>query len=437
MIRHHALVLEINGKDKAFNNEVAMQLHKIIFSKGGHSYIFTNKKIYQSNTLSEIIKVFSKQNIICIVFNVNIYSIEELKNVRKIVINIEKGKWYCRLFEMNMKNKFQKDVCSSSTELATSIYNILVKYGIVDEYDVYSNKIYTPYKFELLLTKFPLSLIFYLRKCPFLSSIEKIQFCINDISQYLHIGKYLYRQKIVFFVSMPKSGSNWLLHMLSLVPGYYIRSPYDPSRQSYYENITPLTFNLLPNYAYTVFKQHTRYTPYNLNTILNAVGKFLVLYRDPRDVSVSWYYHFLSQKGQRHYDIYHTSTKEEGLLHAINIVCLEYLTWITEWYEIAQKHHKNIYILSYEKLHNNVKDTMKNVLEFYEIPPTVNLLNKMAATQLKKEVDVKKSLKNGITKRKGIVGDWKNNFTNIHKDYFKKNAGELLIMLGYEKDLEW
>ena len=39
--------------------------------------------------------------------------------------------------------------------------------------------------------------------------------------------------------------------------------------------------------------------------------------------------------------------------------------------------------------------------------------------------------------RKGIIGDWKNNFTDDHKKLFKKVAGQLLIQEGYEKDLEW
>jgi hypothetical protein len=39
--------------------------------------------------------------------------------------------------------------------------------------------------------------------------------------------------------------------------------------------------------------------------------------------------------------------------------------------------------------------------------------------------------------RKGIAGDWKNHFTEEDKRIFKEEAGELLICLGYEKDLDW
>ena len=39
--------------------------------------------------------------------------------------------------------------------------------------------------------------------------------------------------------------------------------------------------------------------------------------------------------------------------------------------------------------------------------------------------------------RKGVKGDWKNYFEEIHKDFFKDRYGELLIKLGYEKDYNW
>lgn len=39
--------------------------------------------------------------------------------------------------------------------------------------------------------------------------------------------------------------------------------------------------------------------------------------------------------------------------------------------------------------------------------------------------------------RKGKSGDWKNYFKEEHKNYFKQKYGNLLIKLGYEKDLNW
>lgn len=39
--------------------------------------------------------------------------------------------------------------------------------------------------------------------------------------------------------------------------------------------------------------------------------------------------------------------------------------------------------------------------------------------------------------RKGVAGDWRNAFTEGDKSVFKKEAGNLLVRLGYEKDAGW
>ena len=39
--------------------------------------------------------------------------------------------------------------------------------------------------------------------------------------------------------------------------------------------------------------------------------------------------------------------------------------------------------------------------------------------------------------RKGVAGDWRNYFSEEDRRVFKEEAGELLIRLGYEEDLDW
>ena len=41
------------------------------------------------------------------------------------------------------------------------------------------------------------------------------------------------------------------------------------------------------------------------------------------------------------------------------------------------------------------------------------------------------------TFRRGAIGDWVNHFTEGHKEAFKEVAGQLLIDLGYEGDMDW
>lgn len=41
------------------------------------------------------------------------------------------------------------------------------------------------------------------------------------------------------------------------------------------------------------------------------------------------------------------------------------------------------------------------------------------------------------TFRRGVIGDWRNHFSPAHTEAFKQIAGEALIQLGYEKDMDW
>ena len=45
--------------------------------------------------------------------------------------------------------------------------------------------------------------------------------------------------------------------------------------------------------------------------------------------------------------------------------------------------------------------------------------------------------KGSLTFRKGQIGDWQNYFTEAHRRAFKEVAGDVLVKLGYEKDMDW
>lgn len=45
--------------------------------------------------------------------------------------------------------------------------------------------------------------------------------------------------------------------------------------------------------------------------------------------------------------------------------------------------------------------------------------------------------KGSLTYRKGAAGDWRNHFTEDHRRAFKDAAGDVLIKLGYEKNMDW
>jgi hypothetical protein len=94
----------------------------------------------------------------------------------------------------------------------------------------------------------------------------------------------------------------------------------------------------------------------------------------------------------------------------------------------------------YEDLLRNTASEVKRLLEFLEVSSEEDVVRRLvnrasfeniSGGRQRGEEDPTSLV------RKGIAGDWKNVFSDKDKQIFKKEAGDLLIQLGYEKDNDW
>ena len=257
------------------------------------------------------------------------------------------------------------------------------------------------------------------------------------------LGVYKYDYSILFVDGLIKSGSSWLGNMLALVPGYNLRSINDPSNSVYNHDISHSIFSSLPKNRYSVMKLHTRYTKENFRVIKKYVQKFVIIYRDLRDVCTGRYFAVKVDPKNKLHTLYNSISREEGIAHSIETVEKHHAPWIRDWMNAASLNKDMILTLKYEDLNLDTAKTLKQVFEFFRIKPDEKLINSLAATKITKEVDLSEALKKDLpgrlrsSARKGIIGDWKNYFTEEHKKKFKAIAGDLLIKLGYEKDDKW
>jgi len=323
----------------------------------------------------------------------------------------------------------------SEEESCERLFDFLSRLGLVDDESGFFAEVTRPYPFERLLSRYPLSSLLLLKRMGF--SKRACKAFLDDSLQFFHLRRYPYDRKVLFVAGLPKSGTTWMSKLLGMIPGYYERTIYDPSRMMMFHDISSMVFELMPAYAHSVMKLHTKYSTENFEVIKDYVDKFIIMYRDLRDMTVSRYFHVVNDESHRHYQLYHQMSQEDGILHSINITGQAYVSWVKDWHEMAQAHPEMIIEVRYEELNADARGTMNKVLSFFNIAADNGLLERMAATQLKTPVNLKESLSRGDTKRKGIVGDWRNLFTQKHKDYFKEMAGQLLIDLGYEHDLNW
>ena len=107
------------------------------------------------------------------------------------------------------------------------------------------------------------------------------------------------------------------------------------------------------------------------------------------------------------------------------------------WQEV--KNATNVYFLKYENLREDPFGELKKIIEFLEYCKNNDSINKTIDNHsfLKmKDIEKTKDERKRFA-RKGIAGDWKNNFNSDSKNLLKSKLGDILIEMGYEKDKNW
>lgn len=172
----------------------------------------------------------------------------------------------------------------------------------------------------------------------------------------------------------------------------------------------------------------------------SGVCAYFIL-RDPRDVVIS-HVHYVTkiEPNHVHHDYYaNTLTNFDERLRTsiLGIPEVEhpfpdiagrfapFLGWLL---------HPEVLNIKYEDFLENRTATVRKVLNHAVTRGfKPNMPEEQAVEQLEGMIDPQRS----PTFRQGKSGGWKTQFSPEHKALFKQIAGEMLIELGYEKDLDW
>jgi hypothetical protein len=190
---------------------------------------------------------------------------------------------------------------------------------------------------------------------------------------------------------------------------------------------------------------HARFHPSLRDLIRELRFKQILLLRDPRDVVVSNMFFTKREPGVRHHKYYAEVLKgdDERIMATIRgfgqdtaterprASIREMFEGYTPWLD-----DPSTLVVRFEDLvgpqgggvSGKQLDEIRRIAEFVERP-----LSREHAQQLAQKMYSTGSL----TYRKGIVGDWRNHFSEDHRRVFKQVAGDLLIRLGYENDADW
>jgi Sulfotransferase domain len=247
-------------------------------------------------------------------------------------------------------------------------------------------------------------------------------------------------QPQVFITSIPKCGTHLLCTCVQLIS--------KQNKREWCKRFTLLNEQQILNSKAFTFASHAYYNSKNNALIKNKPWKALFIYRDPRDQIVSMA-HWIYKNGHKHNRLMYTQMSMDDLLFELIERNAPVYTVLFDGKEIKNMrgigdfyalympwlNHPDVYTTNFEALvgPQGGGTTEQQLTEIMNIARHIG----MPITQ-EEAISVAEHLfGNTATFHEGQIGSWKKYFNKEHKKAFKKKAGQLLIDLGYEKDLNW
>jgi len=244
--------------------------------------------------------------------------------------------------------------------------------------------------------------------------------------------------------SFPKSGTHLLEQIVKPFPnsdnfGFFIASA--PSRPHIVrDEVThkKLISKIIPG---ELVRGHLFYSSQNARLLLEKNVIQFFIYRDLRDVVVSeaLYLTYMNKWHQLHSyfanKLHDDHERIKAAITGIESNNFYYPDIRTRWENYSGWLKENqVFSVKYEDLISDCREIyVREMIKFYQSESNLNFDTDLQLNECLKAINPEKS----HTFRKGGSGNWKKHFSNEHNQLFKHYAGDILIDLGYEENLNW
>lgn len=244
-------------------------------------------------------------------------------------------------------------------------------------------------------------------------------------------------------ISIPKSGTHLLKQILLGIPG--MQHHPDKGIMGHFNNQPKLHLSRVETLQKNEFVNGHLFCTDDWEAFFAKLNmKKIFVMRDPRDVVVSYAYFIPTLPIHPLYETFH----QDGFTHKDRIKFLieggqpitpnnPYQPNVTEWYKSFSewKYRPNVFTIRFEDLTSSEGSrnlVLHHLVKFLWQDSVPNSRSWMVGNMIN-NIDPKTS----PTFRKGNIGGWQDEFDLELKELFKKEGGELLTSLNYEKDMEW
>ena len=261
------------------------------------------------------------------------------------------------------------------------------------------------------------------------------------------------RKPRIFMTGFPKSG----LHLAVLMARTIEKQPaYEPpwcgsfthnAWSTQYRPLAQIMAGLNRITDGTFLKGHMGYLPIVEQYLYWHGTAMAFIYRDLRDVLVSQSYHVIDENDEKFYhpgkDIFRPMGHEERLLACLCGIgpysgLFERWRLYAPWLNVPWVHK-----IRFEDMINDRENTARRFFE-YTWDRTAHGLVEVVVDREELDQKYTDAIVHNMgltaaspTYRKGLIGQWREEFTPTVKEEFKRRCGDWLVYLGYEESNEW
>lgn len=234
------------------------------------------------------------------------------------------------------------------------------------------------------------------------------------------------RYRSIFVLGYPRTGTNWLCTMLN----HYFEIPMSEPWLRKLPAVEPVILHL---HRFTIVPKRTIY-----------------MIRDPRDIVISQYHKILAEPDSEARTLAARFCEAPMLHENLRVNLPGYIRFLFE--EVLpgsislDRHFRKarllgLYTARYEDMLDRGEATLTGIVEFLSRNPAdpQRVRDTLERTSFESHTGRKRGEEDvgAAVARKGIAGDWKNQFTSEAARSFDRLAGEVLIESGYETDHGW
>lgn len=244
--------------------------------------------------------------------------------------------------------------------------------------------------------------------------------------RYIMVHSISERLPLFIVNEYPKSGGTWVGQMLS------------------HALDIPFPRNCFPGFQPCIMHGHFK-SSFGMKNVT-------IVWRDGRDMMVSWYHHCLFKYKAGNSSLVNKVTRALSIEDPNNVIknlprFLEYsfsgklyprYSWpvfVRQWYgrpDTVYVRYEDLRLNTVAELQRVVKELSGKTISTAHASEIVEEFSFIRQTGRNPGEESKENFL-----RKGLVGDWRNYFCPESCEIFEHYAGDILIQLGYEKDNSW